>query len=110
VEILDTGIGAMSRMLLFFYTGDYNDDSAPYLGKGTSSLPSSGGHSEAADGDSTLVGSLVYQLRITTKSADPTPEKTVTETTMQQIEQLLANANVCSCSQTLEIDGLVTLA
>jgi hypothetical protein len=57
VEILDTDIETMSRTPLFLYTGDYNDDSAPFLGKGTSSLPSNGNHSEVVD-DSTLLEAL----------------------------------------------------
>src|SRR5271156_1951032 len=98
----------MSKTLLFFYAGDYNDDSAPLLGKGTSSLPSNGKYSEAADDDSAL-GSPVNQPRIATTSANPKPEKSSAETTTQQIKQLLANVNVDSCARSLEIDGLVTL-
>jgi hypothetical protein len=109
VEIVDTDIEAMSRTLLFLYAGNYNDDSAPFLGKGTSSLPSNGNYSEAADDDSTLIGSPINRPRITTTSANPKPEKSSTETTTQQIKQLLANVNVYSCVRNLEIDGLVTL-
>ena len=109
MEILDTDIETMSRTLLFLYAGDYNDDSVPFLGKGASSLPSNGNYSEATDDDSALIGSPISQPRITTTSANPKPEKSSTETTTQQIKQLLANVNVDSCARNLKIDGLVTL-
>jgi hypothetical protein len=108
VEILDTDVETMSKTLLFFCAGDYNDDSVPFLGKGTSSLLSNGKYSESADDDSAL-GSPINQPRTTTTSANPKPEKSSTETTTQQIKQLLANVNVDSCARNLEIDGLVTL-
>jgi hypothetical protein len=99
----------MGGTFLSLYTGDCNDDSAPLLGKSTYSLPSNDNHSEVADDGSTLIESL-NQPRITTTPADPTLKKSSTEPTTQQIKHLLANANVYSCAQTLEIDGLVTLA
>ena len=109
MEILDTDIETMSRTLLSFDAGDYNDNSVPFLGKGTSSLPSNGNYSEAADDDSTLIGSPSNQPRITTTSVNPKPERSSPETTTQQVKQLIANVNVYSCARNLEIDGLVTL-
>jgi len=105
VEILDTDIETMSRTLLFLEAGDYNDDSVSFLGKGIPSLPSNGNWSEAADDDSTLIGSPSNQPRITTTSANPQPERSSIETTTQQVKQLLANG----WARNLEIDGLVTL-
>src|SRR2546421_1790754 len=99
----------MSRTLIFLDVGDYNDDFVSFLGKGTSSLPSNGNYSEAADDDSTLIGSSSNQPRITTTSTNPQPERSSTETTTQQVKQLLTNVNVYSCARNLEIDGLVTL-
>jgi hypothetical protein len=80
----------------------------PLLGRGTFSLPSNGNYSEAGDDSSTLIGSPSNQPRITTTSANPKPERSSTETTTQQVKQLLA-VNVYSRARSLEIDGLVTL-
>jgi hypothetical protein len=96
VEILDTDIETMSRTLLFLYAGDYNDNPVPFLGKGTFSLLSNGNYSEVGDDSSTLIGSPSSQPRITMISANPKPERSSTETTMQQVKQLLAIMSIAA--------------
>jgi len=86
----------MGRTLLFLYAGDYNDNPVPFLGKGTFSLLSNGNCSEAGDDSSTLIGSPSNQPRITMISANPKPERSSTETTMQQVKQLLAIMSIAA--------------
>ena len=110
VQVQHTDSATMSRVLLYLYTGYYDDDTALNLGKQPACEQhlSPAPEDDGADEGSTMTGSPTPTPN--TASSKTTVEDSGTDKESLQIRRLLANAKVYGCAKQLEIDGLVTLA